>query len=328
MPERTSVTQILQLGLESTPGTAVPANKLLPSLMLTSGIDGSFVEVRSNGYKYSVDQVIGKEWSTSKISGAPTYDELTYLLSSVLVKVSPVTSDTSARTWTMTPSSSAEDTVATYTVEQGSSVRANKYPYGIVSEFSLKGDREKIEVGGTMIGKLFQDGITLTGSPTAVAQVPIFPKEVSIYLDTTSAGLGTTKQTRVLAWEVNVRNRFAPLWVVDAAQTSWVVPVEMPIDATVKLTMEADAQGMGVLAPMRDSSFRYMRIEAVSPTLAGAATAFYKMTWDFALNVKGTPKEISDKEGVYATDWEFAMVHDGTWGKAQSMALVNKLTAL
>lgn len=328
MAERTSVTQILQLGLESTPGTAVAADTLLPSLMLTTGIDGSFTEVRTNGYKYSTDQVIGKEWSTSKISGMPTYDELIYLLSSVLVKVSPVTSDTSARTWTMNPSSSSEDTVATYTVEQGSAVRAHKFPYGIVSEFSMKGDRDKIEVGGTMIGRLFQDGISLSGSPTAVPQVPIFPKEVSIYMDSSTAALGTTKLTRVLAWEVNIRNRFAPLWVVDAANTSWVVPVETPIDAKVKLTVEADSQGMGFLTQMRDSAYRYLRIEATSPTLAGAASAFYELTWDFALNVGATPKEISDKEGVYATDWEFSLVHDGTWGKTQSCVLVNKVTGL
>jgi hypothetical protein len=328
MAERTSVTQILQLGLETTPGTAVPANKLLPSIMLTSGIDGSFVEVRTNGFKYSTDQVIGKEWSTAKISGMPTYDELTYLLSSALVKVTPATSDTTARTWTMAPSSSSEDVVATYTVEQGSAVRANKFPYGIVSEFSLKGDRDKIELGGAMIGQLFNDGISLTGSPTAVAQVPVFPKEVDIYFDPTTGGLGTTKFTRVLAWEINIRNRFAPLWVVDSSKTSWAATVEMPIDAKLKVTMEADAQGMGLLTQMRNSAFTYCRVKATSPTLAGAATAFYGFSWDFALNVAGTPKEISDKEGVYALDWEFAMVHDGTWGKAQSMALVNKLTAL
>lgn len=328
MAERTSVTQILQLGLETTPGTSVPAGKLLPSLQLTTGVDGSFTEVRASGFKYSTDQVIGKEWSTSKISGMPTYDELIYLLSSVLVKVAPSTTDTSARTWAMTPSSSAEDVVATYTVEQGSALLAQKYPYGIVSEFTMKGDRDKIEVGGTMLGQLFNNGITLTATPTAVPQVPIFPKEVNLFLDATTGGLGTTRLARVLAWEINVRNRFAPLWVVDSTKTSWVATVETPIDAKVKLTMEADAQGMGQLTPMRDSSFRYLRIKATSPTLAGAATAFYDLSWDFALNVSATPKEISDKDGVYATDWEYSLVHDNTWGKSQVCTLINKVTAL
>jgi hypothetical protein len=328
MPERTAVTQLLQVGRETTPGTAVAANKLLPSLMLTTGIDGTFTEVRSSGYKYPADEVIGKEWATSKISGAPTYDELTYLLASVLMRPTPATVETTGRAWTFAPSSSSEDTVATYTVEQGSAVRAGKYAYGIVTELSLKGDREKVEVSGSMMGTLYTDGITLTAAPTAVPLVPMFPKEFDVFIDPDSGDLGTTKMTRVLAWEVNIRNRFGPLWVVDSSKTSWLAHIEQPIDASVKLTMEADAQGMGLLTQMRNSALRFMRLSAVSPTLAGDTAEPYSMVWDFALNVKGTPKEISDKDGVYALDWEFGIVHDGTWGKAHECVLTNVTTAL
>src|ERR1044072_4911098 len=244
MAERTAVTQLLQVGLETTPGTAVAAGKLLPSLMLTSGIDGSFNEIRSSGFKYPADEVIGKEWSTSKLSGSPTYDEMTYLLSSVLAKVTPSTSDTSAKTWAITPSSTAEDTIATFTIEQGSPVRANKFAYGIVHELSLKGDREKVEVSGSIMGQLFTDGITLTATPTGVPLVPMFPKEFDVYIDPTSGALGTTKLTRCLAWEIGIRNRFGPLWVVDSSKASWLKHIEQPIDMSVKLTLEADAEGM------------------------------------------------------------------------------------
>ena len=328
MAERTAVTQLLQVGLETVPGTAVAAGKLLPSLMLTTGIDGTFTEVRSSGYKYPADEVIGKEWSTSKISGQPTYDEMAYLLSSVLMKPTPATVETTGKAWTFAPSSTAEDTIATFTVEQGSAVRAGKYAYGIVTELSLKGDREKVEVSGSMMGQLYSDGITMTAAPTAVPLVPMFPKEFDVYIDATSAGLGTTKMTRVLAWEVNIRNRFGPLWVVDSSKTSWLGHIEQPIDASVKLTMEADAQGMGLLTQMRNSGIRFMRLSAVSPTLAGDTAEPYSMEWDFALNVKGTPKEISDKDGVYALDWEFGVIHDATWGKAHSCVLTNKTASL
>jgi hypothetical protein len=36
----------------------------------------------------------------------------------------------------------------------------------------------------------------------------------------------------------------------------------------------------------------------------------------------------SDEDGVYAIEWTFDMVHDGTWGKAFTVAVVNKVTAL
>jgi hypothetical protein len=327
MAERTTITQVLQLGLETTPGTSVAAGKFLPSVMINTGLDGNFTEQRGSGNKFPINYIPGKEWAVGSLSGNPTYDELTYMLASILNKVTPSVVGTTGQSWVMTPSSTVEDTVATYTVEQGSAVRAQKFTFGQFTSLTLSGTRDSITMSGDIMGKGFTDSITLTAAPTAVGQIPLLPKHVDIYMDDTSAGLGGTKMTRALSWELKVANRFAPLWVVDSAQTSYVASLEQPIDAGFTAKFEADAQGMGLLTTARAGAKKFVRLKVTSDQLAGTAIP-YSLSWDMCCEVKGFPNSIDDQDGVYAVEWEMGMVHDSTWGKAQSVTLVNKTSAL
>ena len=329
MAERASVTTKTQFGAETTAGTSVAASKWLPSIEASTSLDGSLTPVKSGGLKFDTGAVLGQEWTTTKVSGVPTYDELSYFLSSLILKATPTTSDTTAKTWTFFPSASAEDTVQTYTIETGSSVRAHKSLYNVMTDLSLKGDRAKVEMSGSFMGKIFTDGITITAGPTTVgSQVVMMPGEFSVYSDSTAAGLGTTKLSRVMDWEVDVSSVRSPLWVVDSAETSWSVPVETPVDATVKLTLEADSVGMAFVTAMRANTKKFIRIEGISPTLAGAVTVYHKLTWDAACVVSETPKELKDKDGVYAIEVKMRVVYDSTWTKALNVALINKLAAL
>jgi hypothetical protein len=239
----------------------------------------------------------------------------------------PTTLDTSARRWDFFPSSVAEDTVKTFTVEQGGVVRAHKFNYGLVTELELTLNRDGVEIGGSMIGQRLSDNIALTAGPTALPEVPILPTDLDVYIDTTSGGLGTTKQTRVLEATITVGDRFNPVWVLNSANTSFVAHVEAEPNAQLTLLMEADVQGMAPLALARAGTTRFIRVAATSPTLAGAATEVYSLKWDAACKVS-EPGEFSDEDGVYAMEWTMDMCHDVTWGFAMKVALVNKETAL
>jgi hypothetical protein len=230
--------------------------------------------------------------------------------------------------WTHTPDTDGDETVKTYTVEQGSSVRAHKFPYGLLADWSLKGDRDKVEFSGSMIGQVLSDGITLTATPTVIDQVPILPKHVSVYADDTSAGLGGTKLTRVLRWELSCATRFSPLWVVDAANTSWVAHVDGPVQVTLKLLVEANSTGNALwTTTARAGSKKFLRVEATSDLNAGTAYP-YEATFDVCGAVREKPSEFSDSDGVYATEITFGAVHDDTWGKALTAAVTCKRTAL
>lgn len=328
MPERSSLTQGVQMGVEATPGTNVAANKKFISIGVEPAIEMDPQRFRPMGSKYPTVVVPGKEWITADLSGIGSYSELIWFLASVIVTpAAPTTLDTTARRWTFISASSAEDTVKTFTVEQGGVVRAHKFNYGLVTELELTINREGIEVGGQMLGQRLSDNITLTATPTTPPEVPMLPTDFDVFLDATSGALGTTKLLRVLEATITLGDRFNPVWPLNSTLTSYAAHVESEPTGQVKLLMEADAEGMAQLTQMRGGTTKFLRIKGVSPTLAGAATQKYEFQWDAAIKVAEVG-DFSDEDGVYAIEWTFDMAHDSAWTKAFDCQVINKETVL
>lgn len=328
MPEVATVTRVVQVGVESTPGTSVAANKQLRSISLDAAIQTELQTLRAIGGKFPVASALGKEWVEADVGGFLTYTEIVYLLSSVLKSVTPTQISPPsglAYRWTFTPAQSSEDTVKTYTVECGSSARAHKFVYGLVTDLRIGFSREQIELGGAMLGRSLQDGITLTASPTTIEVVPVVPSAVNVYLDTTAAEIGTTQLTRVLSAELEISDRFGPVWTLDSSQTSFAAHVETEPQVTLKLIMEADASGMGPLAAMRNGDKRFIRVKATGPNIETGNDYLFQIDMCGVVSEVG---DFSDEDGVYAIQWTFRATYDSSWGKAMEVQVVNKLSAL
>jgi len=326
MPERSSLLQGTQFGLEVTPGTAVAANKRLLGTSIEPAIKVTTNTFRPYGQKFTTINAMGKEWTEGSISGPLCYGDWTYLAASGIQYTAPVQNGaTIAYTQTHTPSMTAEDTVKTYTIEVGGSVRAHSHAYGLVTSLGYTINRAECMVKGTMMGQRLSDGITLTAAPTDIALQQVLPTEVSIYLDTTAVGLGTTKLLRVIEVGFDFSDRFGPVWPVDAAQTSFAAHLETEPKAQLKLKMAADSVGMGLLTLMRAGTKRFMRVGAVGPVIVGAEV--YSWKHDISLTVSDV-SEFSDDEGLYAIEWTFDATYDATWTKTMVFTEVNTLSAL
>jgi len=328
MPERSSITQITNWGSEGTPGSAIAAGKQMTALAVEMGPTITFDEFRPSGYKYKTIVTPGKDSVEARLTGKPTYTEIVYPLSSLLGTATITTpgGGTASRLWTFNPSTTSPDTVATYTVEVGSSVRAQKFSYGLVTGLTMPFNRESTSITGTMIGQVMSDGITLTGTAAAVSLVPILANQVTVTSDATNGSLGSTTLSRVLSGEFSLTNKAMPLWVVNAANPSWVAHVEVEPQARLKLRVEADSGGMGYLTDARAGTTRFIRIGAVG-TVIEAGTINYRMNMDMAAKVVSI-SDFTDDSGVYAIDFEFDIVHDAGWGKALTVAVTNTLTGL
>lgn len=326
MAERSTISQVVQIGVETVPGTPVAAARRLQALSIEPSVSADVDVFRPQGQKFAALSSLGKEWVEADLSGRATYDEIVYPLSSVLTAATPVTTGTGQR-WTFSPSSTAEDSPRTFTVEHGSAFRADRFAYGLVNEFSMNFSRDSVELGGSMIGRALVDAIVLTAAPTAVPLVPILPTQIDVFMDNTYAGLGTTKLGRLLSAEFSLGSRYGPLWVLDSANPGFVAHVETEPDATLDLVAEADAQAMGLaLGAMRDGSTRFIRIRATGPVIGAGPTA-YSFSLDVAAKVE-SPGDFSDEDGVYAIGPSLRIVHDAGWGKALSVEVVNSLATL
>ena len=336
MAERSTLNQIVQLGVETTPGTVATVTKKLAAASIEPSPQVEVDQFRPAGQKFKTFTALGKEWATASLSGRLTYNEIVYLLSSVVSSATITTPGgaTNARNWSFASSPYVDDTPKTFTVEHGSSVRADRFTYGLVNEIGLNFSRQSCEISGSMMGKAIEDnfagGLTTSGV-TQLSLLPVLPTQVSIYMAATRAGLGgASKLTRVLGAEWSLGNRYNPVWPIDASlAATYAAIIESEPDLSMSLTMEADAAGMGPLANLRAGDTRYIRIEGVGAEI-DAGVNNNKFTLDTCVQVTGTGG-FSDQDGVYAIQWNFAGITDGSWSggaRAFQIDVVNALTAL
>lgn len=339
MPERSFLTQVIQLAPEATPGTLLAATRRLQTIDFATNPQTSVEKFRPQGFKFDTVVAENREWVEAGLKISPTYTELIYPLSSVINNTSvptgaPTTivdglTDTTGRLWTFEPSTSNPDTPQTFSVEQGSSVRAHRFGNVILTDFGFKFTREKTEMSGKAIAQALVDNFTLTAGTTTLPLIPITGNQLTVYLDTTSGGLGTTKIARLFDFDLQLGGRFGPIWPVDASLASFATTVETEPKASIKVIVEADTYGMGTLLPLaRNSGTMFLRLLAVGPNIyTGGVTVNYQLRWDFAVKIEAIGA-FSNQQGTYALEYTFDIVHDATWGKATHCELTNKQSTL
>jgi len=323
--------------VETIPGTAVAANKRLGSMGFKIGPSIDTTPLRPEGTKYALLQILGKEWTEADISGMAVYTELPYAFSSVInapivTSIVDGATPTGATRWLFKSNTFGDDTPQTFTVEQGSSFRAHRFSNGIIPEYTWSWSRDEIELGGTMIGRAIEDGVTLTAAPTVLPQVPVLPAQLSVYIDDTAAGLGVTKQTRVLKGECNISDRYSPLWVVDAAQGSFVSTVESEPTVEFKVLQMADSQAAVNTIAMRAGQTRFLRLRGVGPQIYAPTGGLpqgvhHQVTWDMAGQVSDI-SPFEDEDGVFGVEYTFTTVHDPIWGQAFQVEVITTTSSL
>lgn len=326
MADRSTISQGVQIGVETTSGTAVAANKKLLGTSIEPSAKVSVKTYRPSGGKFSTITALGKEWAEAKINGPLTYTDIVYLLSGNVAFLAPVQQGaTTAYLWTHTPGQSAEDTIKTFTVEQGSGVRAHRAPYGLVNSFGYSITRDEAMIKGSMLMKPIEDGITLTATPTPVPLIPVLPTQVSLYNDPTAAALGTTKLTRGFSVDWEFSSRFLGVWPIDAAISGFAAHVETEPKPTFKVLLEADTAGMGFLAHVRQGTRSFFRVEAEGALIDTGHN--YLFQHDISAECVDVG-EFKDEGGVYALEYTFQAIFDATWGKAFEFQVKNGLATL
>lgn len=327
MAVRSAFFETVQIGVETTSGSNVPANKTMGAWGLLSQPVGQIATYRPRGKKVPTTVIVGREHSEAAIEGVLDFQCLWYLLAGLVEYNAPTqhTTVTTAYTWTATPSPTAGDTVKTYSVEQGSSVRAHEFSYGQVTglSFSFTAGGDTIPLTGSMIGQEIADGITLTATPTEVAAQPAPPKGLCVYIDDSWANLGNTKMEKLLSLDWNYTDKFAPFFTGDCAETSFKEVVEQAATLGGTIVLEANDVGMGFLTQARAGAPRYMRIEITGNLIGG--TTYYKLTIDGPVVFEQLP-ELPEVEAAIGASWAFAYIYDGA--NFLEITGVNTLTAL
>ncbi len=268
--ERSTINQTLQFGLESTPGVNVAANKSIQCFAITFGPMDDATEFSATGRKYPSIVIENSEWVEGTLSGSLDYNGIVYALAGVsgAATISAHGASATAKDWLFVPPLTGSVQPQTYTIEQGennasgNAIYNHKVNYGLISEFSYKGDRKAgFTVGGKVLAQQLQRAITMTSTPTTVAIQPSAGKHFNIYLDPTSAALGTTQLLKVLDVDYAFTGLYGMFFPLNRANLGWQAHVDLNPGCTIKLLLEADAIGMTPLTNLQAGSTQFLRVQ-------------------------------------------------------------------
>ena len=329
MTERTSVLQSSQVGVETVPGTGVPALHRLSAFSIEPQPKIKTGEFTPQGAKHVTVTTLEESYAELKVTGVPTYTELQYLLATVIGNaVVTAGTDLVSQSWSFQPNTFGADAVASLTVETGDVGRAQRVSGCAGTELTLgwkAGNTPKAD--GTLVGGAIEDGVALsTGAVVTEALVPINLTEGTFYLDTAFVGIGTTKLTRCFDFEAKTTGRRKPFFVLDASLAGAPAGnVEAKSTNEVKLTLAADDAGMAFYNGLPGNATYYLRAEFVGGVVP-TGTEHFAFTADYAVKVKDV-SGLKDTEGVWGVDITLTIVEDGA-GNNQHYTLVNAAATL
>lgn len=178
MPEVSSLNQAVQIGVETTEGTAVPALKKLVSAGLKFSPKFNTEEIGATGNKFNSNVVATKEWTEGPLEGAANFNELTLFLDMILGNRVTTNPTGGVYQHVYTPNLSALDVMPTITAEFGDPrVIARRVVGAYLNEFGLEFNRDNApKLSGKGMGRAIVTGVqlstnevqrvTITGSPT------------------------------------------------------------------------------------------------------------------------------------------------------------------
>jgi hypothetical protein len=322
---RSTVNQNTQIGIETTPGTIVPANRLLEAFSVKFGVKADVKTFRAQGRKYPSVAVENTEMTEGSFSGELDYIAIIYLIHCM---IAPVTltlhaPSTTVSDWgPISPALSGNYSPKTFSIEHGDSIRAEKAGYGLFTGLNYKIVRkEALTLEAPFMAQQITDNITMTATPTIVALSPAVGKHFNIYLDPTSAAIGSTLLLNPMELSYSSSDYYTQFWPIVRANASWISQIDQAPKVEVKLTIEADSAGMSPLTQLQTGAYLYMRVDAVGPIIDIPNSINASFRHDMALKVTNIA-DFSDKDGVYATEYTMMLAEDSGWsgGTAQKFS--------
>lgn len=201
MPGVTALRKV-QLGKESTPGTAVAATALLRLNGLWEDLqETKFSEVHE-GYLSGrraphVPLVLAK----IAVEGEATFEQLPYILEMAVKSTSPTTDTGSGYIYTYPFATTSQLTARTYTIEAGDDQAMEESAYCYCQDFELSGAAgEAWQVSANIFGRQIVDTDTFTPSTdiTVTAVEEMLFQKTKLYIDADTDAIGTTQKSSTL----------------------------------------------------------------------------------------------------------------------------------
>jgi hypothetical protein len=328
---RGTVNQGIQIGVETTPGTPVAANKRLPSLSFNLGPQLDSKRYRAAGYKFDTVSRVHKIWSEGNVEGPLSFEEIIYPLATMFTPPTPTTpaGGTLSREWKFVPLAQGNESLKTLTVEKGDSLAATIIAHVAARGLTFNFDTDDVNVNGPLIGYAPATG-SMTASPTAVPQTVASARDIDVYINDVLGANGATlfqsgnKLTDAISGNFSIGEKLVPRWVHNTDHASFKDLVETPSDLSMEYMSEHNAQSRAIFDDIADNPLQYVGVRITGPVIEGSI--YYVFEVVAACHITAAGEE--DADGVYAYNYTFVPQHDNTLTSAFWIRVVNTRTAL
>lgn len=163
------------------------------------------------------------------------------------------------------------------------------------------------------------------GTSTDVVASALFPGFFDVYMDTTWAGLGTTKLLYCYDFELETPERIARTRPINSTKSSDGLVETEDQEFTVKMTMGVDATMETMLANLRAGTKIFVRLDAIGATISTTFKYMVRHDMCIILNEVG---DFQSSDNVLVVELSGVLARDSTSGFAIKATVQNTLSAL
>jgi hypothetical protein len=323
-----------QVGAEAVAGTGVAANRII-----TAWDDVSFDHKRMNkharrrGSKYTAKFARGREYTEGKVAGDACFNGIIYHLEGLLPSQAAGTAlgASGAFQRIYRPNSTGADARKTFTFENGTDVRCEKYVHGQLTTFGLDIGKDDAKMDSNFFAQKALPGQVITPAATIIPWRGIEADMINVYLDQGFANIGQTLLTDAFGERFSIGEKYKPKFVHQRSLgKGYKEASEIAPDVVFGITSEHGTQSNGWLTLQDSSGMMYLRIDIQGALIGNnGATPVYEL---IRVDVAGrfdAPADKGDQDGPWAWDWNFLSLDDPTGlGRPFEITIINTLSNL
>lgn len=262
----------LQIGIETTPGTAVAATRVLRGAGRLTEKRETYRTEHLHGVRAPAGGagVIARRWTEWEWESELTLEEVGWWLQSGIRSVTP-TGSADPYTWTWEPAlASGGLTVSTLSLEFAESDgTSNQYTaaaaFGVTTELGIEVKPEGVATVKASGQARARQATAPSGTASPAANRTMLPGPLwTVWWDASWANLGTTQLSgTVRSAKVAVKTGWEPAWTLDGrADLDWTHQSPGMVTAEMELTLELDAVAAARIANWRANDLAFVRLAA------------------------------------------------------------------
>lgn len=323
----------IQLGRESTAGTAVAATTLWRGMGTIHDTREAQLVSEDVGILMGTHRSIipNYEAAISMASVNGNFQQILHLLEAGIMTATPADDGVgSGKIYTYNFPTTAAPTIKTYTIEGGDNQQAEEMEYSFVESFSLSGtNREGLMMAGEWKGRQVTNS-TFTGALAVPAVEDILAQKGKLYINAVSSAFGTTPITgTLLSMEFSYTTGIIPKYTIDTGNLYFAFHQFTKPEARLNLVFEHDSVAVAEKTAFRAETPRAIQLKFEGSALTTPGTTYTYHTLILNLPGKYTKFEaLSEQDGNNTYAAEFAIGYDSTLATAGQIIVVNQLASV